>query len=265
MVTTSIPQEGLLTEAHESAPSTAASQFNELAGLYEEMALWPFRKDIEIPSVLYHLGDLTGRDVLDFGCGSGFYARMLKARGARRVVGYDEADGMMRYARRREEKERVGIEFTSDLSASLHGQFDIVLSVYVLPYATTRDALHDMCASMARLLRPGGRLVALPIHPDYEIEPDYYRPCGFNLSSETPYVEGSPVQLDLMCGQGEASVTAWYWSASALETALRAAGLGTIHWHDPKPLGSTAARDAPETLRPYILRPHAVIIDCQKE
>jgi len=243
--------------------SSAESQFDGLADLYEDMAEWPFRKEIEIPSILHRLGDLTQRDVLDFGCGSGLYSRMLKSLGARRVVGFDEAEGMLGYARRREEKERLGLEFTSELSDAFNHQFDVVLGVYVLPYATTREALREMCADMARGLRPGGRLLTLPIHPAYVGDPDYYRPYGFRLISDTPHADGCSLRLELRRGPYEANVTAWYWSTSSLEDAMRAAGFTSIQWHDPRPPGVAVPEDAPPELRAYLRKPHAAMLDCR--
>ncbi|HTF86671.1 MAG TPA: methyltransferase domain-containing protein [Niabella sp.] len=73
---------------------TTHGQFDDLSSLYEDMASWPFRKEIETPSVLETLGDVRGKDVLDFGCGDGTYSRILKRLGARRVVGFDVADGI---------------------------------------------------------------------------------------------------------------------------------------------------------------------------
>ena len=122
------------------------SQFAELASLYEEMAGLPWRRDLEIPTVLGLIGDLTGAAVLDIGCGSGMYTRRICRRGARRVVGIDESDGMVAYAKAREQQERLGIEYlVGPLPASEHGTFDLVLGVYVLPYATTLGELLALC------------------------------------------------------------------------------------------------------------------------
>ncbi|WP_141322998.1 class I SAM-dependent methyltransferase [Myxococcus sp. AB025B] len=245
-------------------PATAAeSQFEELGALYEDVADWPFRRDIELPAVLHSLGDLAQSDVLDFGCGAGLYSRLLAERGARRVVGYDKSEGMLRDARQREAKEQRGIEYVSQLSPALAHQFDVVLSVYVLPYVATRDELRQMCASMARMLRPGGRLFALPLHPDYDPQPDYYAAYGFRLVSDSPHVEGSPVRLELRARGVEADVTAYYWSRDALEDALRSSGFGPVNWSNPRPPGLASIEDAPLVQQAYLRRPHAVMLDCR--
>lgn len=240
------------------------SQFDELASLYEDMAQWPFRKQMEIPNVFAVLGDLTGRDVLDFGCGNGMYSRWMKARGARRVVGYDVSDGMLQYARRREEKERLGIEHTSNLSADLDGRFDLVLAVYVLPYATTREELDAMCASMARPLRPGGRLVALPIHPDYVRETSYYEQYGFRMTPDGPDVDGGKVRLDLCKPPYDATVTAYYWNKDSLESAMHGAGFRPVQWVSHGLLSREENDEAGGFMRPYWRKPHAAIMNCQR-
>ncbi|RDK02990.1 class I SAM-dependent methyltransferase [Paraburkholderia lacunae] len=238
------------------------SQFDDLAALYDEMASWPFRRDMEIPNVLATLGDVSGRDILDFGCGNGMYSRWLKERGARRVTGYDVSDGMLNYARRREEKDGLGITFTQNLS-DLDGQFDIVLAVYVLPYATTHEGLHELCVSMARPLRRGGRLIALPIHPDYARDPSYYEPYGLRLAPEGPDVDGGRVQLDLCLPPHESRVTAYVWSKESLDAALYAAGLGPVQWVQYGLIGRSANTGADDFMEAYWRKPHAAILNCQ--
>lgn len=171
----------------------SALQFDKLGALYEDMALWPFRRYIETPSVQLALGSLDGLDVVDYGCGSGYYSRLLKTGGAKQVVGYDLAEGMLDYARRCAQRDGLDIEFRSSLGDACSGRFDLVLAVYVLPYATTQQELEQMTMEMMGPLRPGGRLVALPIHQRYAPETSYYQGCGFTLTPEDsgiPYDEG---------------------------------------------------------------------------
>ena len=49
----------------------------------------PLRRYVELPSVYQFLGDVTGLSILDLACGTGYYARELRRRGAARVVGVD--------------------------------------------------------------------------------------------------------------------------------------------------------------------------------
>jgi SAM-dependent methyltransferase len=243
--------------------STAYSQFDGLATLYEDMANWPFRRDIEIPGVLEVVGDVAGRDILDFGCGDGTYCRILKGNGARRVVGFDKASGMLQHARGRERNERLGIQFVSKLGSDLDRQFDLVLGVYVLPYAVDKEELERMCIHMRRLLRPGGRLVTLPIHPEYAPDPAYYEPYGFSLTQVPPHRNGGDVRLDLFYPGHDETVTARYWSTTVLDSALHDAGFEEIVRRNPAPSALMPVDQAPELLRAYLSRPHAVILQCR--
>jgi len=247
----------------------SAAQFEQLADLYEDLSDWPFRRYIETPSVLAAIGDVAGLDVLDFGCGVGTYARMLKRAGARRVVGYDLAEGMLHGARRRAAEEGLDIEFVSALDAVSTASFDLVLAVYVLPYAQSKSDLDVMCSQMLGPLRSGGRLITLPIHPDYEPNPAYYEPYGFRLIPdrlERAHEDGERIQLDLFFQQRyDASVQAWYWSRRAIESALRAGGAVSIEWRQPRAHPVDGAPPPPlAELDAYVRKPHAAIVECRR-
>ncbi|MFF5564869.1 hypothetical protein ACFY7Z_01085 [Streptomyces sp. NPDC012623] len=64
--------------------------------------------------------------------------------------------------------------------------------MYVLPYATTYDELVGLCGTAAEALRPGGRFVTLPVHPDVHRDPDHYERYGFRLTADGPLVGFSP-------------------------------------------------------------------------
>lgn len=246
----------------------SANQFDQLGALYEDMATWPFRKYIETPSVKAALGSLEGLDVFEYGCGSGYYSRLMKVAGARRVVGYDLADGMLDYARRCAQRDSLDIEFRPSLGPDCRGQFDLVLAVYVLPYATTPVELEQMAAEMMAPLRPGGRLIALPIHPNFEPAADYYEPCGFRLAADDsarPHAEGGRLRLDLCYGQNTASVHAWYWSDKAIEAALHKAGAASIRWSNPALADDYDLPEVLPALQVYVDRPHAALLQCRRQ
>jgi SAM-dependent methyltransferase len=107
------------------------------------------------------LSEVRGRDVVELGCGTGYFGAWLKRRGARRVVGVDVTPAQLETARRLSEELGVGLELV-EANAEETGlpaaSFDLVLSEYGAsiwcdPYKWIPEA--------ARLLRPGGELVFL--------------------------------------------------------------------------------------------------------
>lgn len=116
----------------------------------------------ERPAMLELAGDVTGRRILDAGCGSGPLFHALRDRGAI-VTGVDASAGMLELARR-----RLGADAdlrVADLASPLpfpDGAFDDVIASLVLHY------LEDWGATLAelrRVLRPGGRLLVSVEHP----------------------------------------------------------------------------------------------------
>jgi 2-polyprenyl-3-methyl-5-hydroxy-6-metoxy-1,4-benzoquinol methylase len=110
-----------------------------------------------LPDLLSLLGDIEGRIVLDAGCGEGYLARVLAARGAR-VVGMDMGPRLIELARRRDPS--CSIEYhVAELSEPLpeySGHFDAVASYLVLNDVEDYRGFAAGCASM---LKPGGRMV----------------------------------------------------------------------------------------------------------
>ncbi|MEU6485425.1 class I SAM-dependent methyltransferase [Streptomyces sp. NPDC046887] len=244
--------------------------FDDLAEAYAGSAdELPFRRDIEIPSLLTALGDLTGRRVLDLGCGPGLHSRLLARAGAQ-VTGTDASPGMIAWARRQEAERPLGITYeVADAGATEPPgrDFDTVLAVYVLPYADTPDALTAMCrTARTALSRRGGTLVAATLNPDYATTPGYYRPYGFDLTAHRPHDpartpvpdphDGDTIALRTWMAGRHFDVTARYWSAATHEHALRTAGFTGITWQRP-----TAGPDADRTaLAGYLATPHALLL-----
>ena len=60
--------------------------FSNAASAYQaasRRALWRKVREREARAVVQTIGDVAGRDVLELGCGAGFYTRLLLERGAR--------------------------------------------------------------------------------------------------------------------------------------------------------------------------------------
>lgn len=140
----------------------------------------------ERPAMLALAGDVTGRRVLDAGCGSGALSAALRDRGAV-VTGIDASAGMLALARR-----RLGDDVALhvlDLNNRLpfaDGAFDDVVASLVLHYL---EDWGPPLAELRRVLRPGGRLMASVDHPfvAYTIQdprPDYFATTSYTFEWE---------------------------------------------------------------------------------
>ncbi|MGW4476445.1 class I SAM-dependent methyltransferase [Nonomuraea sp. NPDC004354] len=114
------------------------------------------------PAMLELAGDVTGRRILDAGCGSGPLFAELRDRGAI-VTGVDASAGMLEQAR-----QRLGADAdlrVVDLAAPLpfpDEAFDDVVASLVLHYL---EDWEPTLAELRRVLKPGGRLLISVHHP----------------------------------------------------------------------------------------------------
>ena len=119
------------------------------------------------PAIFTLLGDVTGKQVLDAGCGQGYLCRLLARKGAF-VTGVEPAEGHYRYLLQREEAERLGITYLqADLSAftSIKNAFDVVIANMV--FIDIPDYKAAMCHCI-EALKPGGSFIFSLLHPCFE-------------------------------------------------------------------------------------------------
>ncbi|MGY8661626.1 methyltransferase domain-containing protein [Bradyrhizobium sp. UFLA05-109] len=146
---------------------TGPTDYDEIASRYAAgIDERPWNALYERPTTLGLLPDVRGKDVLDAGCGHGWYADWLVRNGAR-VVAVDCSLEMVKLAAERlSSRARVVQGNVSNLRDVLPGEtFDLVISSLVLHY------LADLTMTFrewSRLLRPGGLLVFSTHHPVHQ-------------------------------------------------------------------------------------------------
>jgi len=108
----------------------------------------------EWPSLRALLPPLAGLDVLDLGCGHGWFSRHAAGEGARRVLGLDSSRLML--ARAREANAHPAVSYAhADLEAAEFppASFDLAWSSLALHYVERLEAL---LVRVHAALRPGG-------------------------------------------------------------------------------------------------------------
>jgi ubiquinone/menaquinone biosynthesis C-methylase UbiE len=106
------------------------------------------------------LGDVAGLDVVDLGCGTGYFSAWLAKRGAR-PVGIDPTPAQLETAREMQKEFDLGFPLVEAVAEDVplpDASFDLALSEYG---ASIWADPHRWIPEAARLLRPEGRLVFL--------------------------------------------------------------------------------------------------------
>lgn len=103
-------------------------------------------------------------DVLELGCGTGRHVARVISEGARSYLGIDGSAGMLAMATRHHVDPRVAFERV-DLNVPWTSprQFDYALVVLVLEHLPMLD---DLAHTLARAVRPGGRVRIVDLHPE---------------------------------------------------------------------------------------------------
>ena len=111
--------------------------------------------------MLDSLGDVSGKSVIDIGCGEGRFSRLLSKLGAS-VTGVDLTEALIERAYSLSAGETYRIGNAETLEGVASATFDIAVSYIVLV-----DLLDYRSAINAafRVLRPGGRFLVCNIHP----------------------------------------------------------------------------------------------------
>ena len=123
----------------------------------------PYNAHYERPATLSLLPDLSGKRVLDAGCGPGHYALELLSRGAD-LVAIDVTPAMVEITRKavgdRAEVRRANLE--EPLTFASDSEFDVVVCPLVLDYIVEWAPLFR---EIHRVLKPGGTFVYSHGHP----------------------------------------------------------------------------------------------------
>ncbi|EMN8532682.1 class I SAM-dependent methyltransferase [Enterobacter hormaechei subsp. xiangfangensis] len=119
----------------------------------------------EWPALKAMLPDLTGKAVVDLGCGYGWFCRAARELGASDVTGVDISEKMLARAAELTDDNRIHYQRSDLESLALKANsLDLVYSSLALHYLPELDTLF---ARVQRALKPGGSLVLSMEHPIY--------------------------------------------------------------------------------------------------
>jgi 2-polyprenyl-3-methyl-5-hydroxy-6-metoxy-1,4-benzoquinol methylase len=193
-----------------------------------------YRTELTDGAVLDAVGPCAGLRVLDAGCGEGYLSRELASRGAD-VTGVDLAQGLVDAAGAHPQASGGSVSFTrasvEELPAG-DGEFDLVVCNHL--FSHLQDPAKAI-GEFARVLKSGGRLVALTLHPCFYIEhaeqgamtsvpaDSYFNPRGID-------------QRFLVDGlESPSEITSWLRPLEYYSGTLRDAGFVIADLREPHP------------------------------
>jgi ubiquinone/menaquinone biosynthesis C-methylase UbiE len=124
---------------------------------------WIFNEFLENPCIAKLLGNIKGKKILDFGCGTGSYIKQMLKKGAR-IKGFDISPEMLKIAKKNYPK--LELKLGSGYKIPFKEKFDIVLSQLVVEHIKDWDKIFK---EVNRVLKKGGIFVFSKGNPITEI------------------------------------------------------------------------------------------------
>ena len=114
------------------------------------------------PATLERLDDVSGKRILDLGCGEGGYCRVLKKRGAD-VTGIDGSETLINIAKARSDSSiKFLVRNANNLDGIVENGFEIVVAAMSL---MSVEDYEGSISEVRRVLKEGGYLLMSILHP----------------------------------------------------------------------------------------------------
>ncbi len=185
------------------------------------------------PRAIEALGPLEGLHVLDLGCGEGYVARLMAARGAASIYGVDLSGEMVKLAQRYSAHPSCELTFVAHDVVTYdeypRARYERAVAVFLFNYLTRAQMTAVMRRVRARLA-PGGRFVFTVPHPCLPFmrprsAPFYFDPEGrrYDAAADETF-EGEIWNR----GQGPVPVRCVHKTFTDYFEALREAGFSAL-------------------------------------
>jgi SAM-dependent methyltransferase len=195
--------------------TAVGAYFDGRATVYRSAAshgMWAWQRGREARAILAMAGQTAGLSALDLGCGAGFYAEMLAARGAQPVVAVDASAPMLAQI----SDPRIDTIVGDAATITIPRKFDLILVAGLLEFVADATAI---MLNAERHLAEGGKIIVL-VPPDNVAGKLYRR-----------FHRGHGVTISL-------------FSRPCLDTVAKNAGLRRLSWHLVWPFSLVCALEA---------------------
>lgn len=220
-----------------------------------------YRDELNNPAFFSLLGNVRGQVILDLACGEGYNARKLARKGAV-VTGVDFSHRLIDLAKAEEARDRLKIDYHLSDAASLKefstDHFDVVTCFMALQDIEDYEkAISEVC----RVLKAKGRFVFSIPHPCFEMIVEE----GNRISTNSKYfgVAEDHIHWKMERLLKPFETTSFHRTLTDYSNVLHDNGFLIKLLVEPQPTRKGLKKHPP--LKQVLLRPHSIIVECQKE
>jgi 2-polyprenyl-3-methyl-5-hydroxy-6-metoxy-1,4-benzoquinol methylase len=194
-----------------------------------------YRNELTDPAMLHAIGEPTGLEILDAGCGEGYLSRILAKKGAN-ATGIDSSTKLIEAARSQNLADALSVSFDIGSVDDLpypDSSFDLVVCNHLV------NDLFDPSkpiSEFARVLRSSGRLIILMLHPCF-YNKHAERDQATNGMIASSYFDIRSVEQTFKVGglTSPAANIAWFRPLEFYTEELRKSGFAITSLTEPHP------------------------------
>lgn len=233
----------------------------ELVKAYQQTDEKPDKRFSILPTVLQAMGHLSGKFVLDLGCGSGFFSRAFADAGAEKVLGIDSSLAQIDLAKK-EPRSRITY-LVEDVFKNSLPKADRICVPFLVNYFPSKEELLPFLRKVREALNEKGEAIFVIDLPSGRDLKKY----GARKTVHGLYEDGTPVTLELFDRKEQriCVLKVFFITPLTFEVALEEAGFSTIQRIAPIVSKEGIAIFGEEYWQPYLMDTELGYYRCSNE
>jgi len=204
------------------------------------------------------MGDISGKKILDAGCGDGVFIRRCTEKGAK-AIGIDISSDTIKACKIADPSGDYRVMDIKNIS--IKQKFDYVLSLFVLLSFDKKDEIIKAIEGMAQNLNKNGRLIIAVSHPAFE-EVDNSETMNKTFAEEYSYSKKGFHELYTHKTKKDIYFTDFHWMIEDYMECIKKGGLVIEDIREPLPIPESKDEN-PKIYEARVKYPAMIIFVCK--